>query len=180
MSYELYVDVPGGKLRITDDTQKGLIKQASFFQNLPTKCPVDGSDAVFYYKNPDDYEYYGLISTGEGRKYEYKCGQHKDGGTLFGKGIWTYWDGQQEIIVWPVESKGQTMPPPSNGTMTPHQKLVVELDRLGMLTFPADWGNKVRAHNVNRISNGRTQDANELTDEELERLINGLQLKGKK
>lgn len=98
--FKLQISVPGGSLEITGDKQKDIIKQAAFFQSLPQICPVDGSPAVFHFKQPDDFEYFGLVSTGEGRRYEYKCGQHRDGHTLFAKDQWVFWDGQREIVVW--------------------------------------------------------------------------------
>lgn len=99
--------LPGGlELSGEVDSPKEVFEQVHFWQSLPTACPVDGTPTVLAFKAPDDNKYYGLLSTGTPR-YEYKCGQHKTGGTLFGKEQWTYWDGTVETTVW------------ENGSLTP-------------------------------------------------------------
>ncbi|MBT9173483.1 MAG: hypothetical protein DDT21_01884 [Syntrophomonadaceae bacterium] len=81
------------------DTVKEVFQQVHFWQGLPSYCPIDGTATVLTFKEPDDFQYYGLCNTGP-VLFEWKLGQHKTKGTLFPKGQWTHYDGQSEIVVW--------------------------------------------------------------------------------
>ena len=117
-------NLPGG-LTITGDVDgvKEVFEHVHFWQSLPTVCPIDGTPTILHFKAPDKLKYYGLASTGTPR-YEYKCGQHQDGGTLFAKDQWTLWDGEREVTVWEngrltgnggVKNAPPNKPPASNG-----------------------------------------------------------------
>jgi len=83
----------------TSDSQKDAIKEAHFWQSLPTVCPIDGTPTIFCFREPNDNAYYSVISTGF-PVYEYKIGQHKTGGTLFAKEEWVLFDGTSETVLW--------------------------------------------------------------------------------
>lgn len=98
----------GGQVSIDTPDDKDAFRQASFWQSLPGECPVDGMPTRLMHRNPGDYDYYSVVSTGP-VPYEFKLGQHKEGGTLFPKDQWTYYDpdavgndGKKgvEIVVW--------------------------------------------------------------------------------
>lgn len=116
---KLTIQVPGGELEITGDTQKALIEQAAFWQSLPLVCPVDGTPTRLHYKEPKGFSYYGVVSTGA-RKYEMGIGQHKEGGTLYAKDRWSYFDGEREVVVWEYgrptnEAPAQAQPEAEDG-----------------------------------------------------------------
>lgn len=96
-------NLPGG-LTITGevDGPKEVFQHVHFWQSLPHVCPIDGTATVLRFKQPGDFEYYSLASTGT-PTYEYKLGIHntKDK-TLFAKGQWTLWDAEkkEEVVVW--------------------------------------------------------------------------------
>jgi len=70
---------------VTAETEKEVIKKASFFTELPTKCPLCDSPVHFNFRNPKDFNYYGLRCTGP-NPHECNFGAHKEGDTLFYKG----------------------------------------------------------------------------------------------
>lgn len=109
MTYKVKVpNLPGGmEIEIEADTQAAIFQEVHFWQSLPVICPVDDFPTRLLYKNPGDFTYFGLVSSGP-VQYEYKVGQHKQGKTLFPKEEWVLWDGKQEITVWQA------------GRMTPH------------------------------------------------------------
>ena len=115
--------LPGGlELTGTVETEKELFRQVHFWQGLPAYCPIDGTATVLAFKEPDDFQYYSLQSTGW-PVFEYKLGQHKTKGTLFPKGQWTHYDGNSEIVVW------------ENGRYTPAGVKFRQADATG--TIPA-------------------------------------------
>lgn len=107
------IRVPGGVVDIEAQSQKELWELAAFYQSLPLVCPVDGTPTRFGFKEPGNFKYYVLLSSGD-QVYEYAFGQATDGGQLFpgkmkGAGkearnvkTWAYYDAatQKEIIVW--------------------------------------------------------------------------------
>ena len=100
-------NLPGGmQITCTADSQKDAIREAHFWQSLPTVCPIDGTPTIFCFREPSDNQYYSVISTGF-PQYEYKIGQHKTGGTLFAKEEWTHYDGERETVLW---SRGKLTP----------------------------------------------------------------------
>lgn len=70
---------------VAAETVKEVIQQASFFTELPTKCPLCDSPVHFNFRNPGNFNYYGLRCTGT-NPHECNFGAHKEGGTLFYKG----------------------------------------------------------------------------------------------
>lgn len=108
MSYTFTIpNLPGGmQITCTADSQKDTIREAHFWQSLPTVCPIDGTPTVFCFREPSDNQYYSVISTGF-PVYEYKIGQHKTGGTLFAKEEWVHYDGERETVLW---SRGKLTP----------------------------------------------------------------------
>lgn len=90
----------------TSESQKDAIKEAHFWQSLPTVCPIDGTPTIFCFREPADNAYYSVISTGF-PVYEYKIGQHRTGGTLFAKEEWVLFDGSSETVLW---SRGKLTP----------------------------------------------------------------------
>lgn len=101
MTYKVQVpNLPGGMvIEIEVETQEDIFREVHFWQSLPAVCPVDQMPTRLLFKNPGDYKYFGLVSSGP-VQYEYKVGQHKQGKTLFPKEEWVLWDGTQEITVW--------------------------------------------------------------------------------
>lgn len=100
-------NLPGGmQITCSAESQKDAIREAHFWQSLPTVCPIDGTPTIFCYREPKDNSYYSVISTGF-PQYEYKIGQHKNGITLFAKEEWVIYDGEKETVVW---NKGKLTP----------------------------------------------------------------------
>ena len=66
---------------------KQFIRGMDFLESLPKHCPLCGEPVRFFYRNPRDYDYYGLQCTGD-IVHESNFGQRKDGGTLYYKGEW--------------------------------------------------------------------------------------------
>lgn len=171
---------------VEGETDQDVIRQASFWSSLPTTCPVDDAPVKFGYAKRKGYDFYYLESTGP-KRYEYSIGERREDNKLFpgeyereeGKTYlrWRYWNGKESVVVW-EDGKLLTTPvakPVPNGTveLTPHQKLVLEFDRLGMEIYNVKWP-EVRAHNTKRVSQGLMDDAAKLADEHLQRLIDGL------
>jgi hypothetical protein len=68
----------------------------------------------------------------------------------------------------------------TTSTDQPAAQLVQEFDALGQELYGEQWEH-VRRHNVERVSNGQTADSNQLTPEQLQKLIDGLKsLKAKR
>lgn len=100
-------NLPGSMtVTCTSESQKDAIKEAHFWQSLPTVCPIDGTPTIFCFREPADNAYYSVISTGF-PVYEYKIGQHRTGGTLFAKEEWVLFDGSSETVLW---SRGKLTP----------------------------------------------------------------------
>lgn len=100
-------NLPGGmQITCSAESQKEAIREAHFWQSLPTVCPIDGTSTIFCHREPKDNSYYSVISTGF-PQYEYKIGQHKNGITLFAKEEWVIYDGEKETVVW---NKGKLTP----------------------------------------------------------------------
>lgn len=76
------VDVTGGQF--PDDAQKNIIEACSFWQSLPTLCPMPGCGAplVFTARHPQNYHYYGLRCEGP-KPHEMNFGERKDHTSLY-------------------------------------------------------------------------------------------------
>lgn len=201
MTIKMSLAIPGGAIEISAANQKELIEEAAFWQSLPHTCPICGTETRLYYKEPNGFSYYGLICTNpQWPRHEMNCGQHKEGGTMFVKDVWQYWDPEQQraIVVWengrptnrgveaqPVQNgKPATRqlappepPPPQNDNpfdgALPAQPLLKQFDDLGMQIYSTQWP-EVRAHNTERISEGKTKDATQLSDDQLQSMIDGM------
>jgi hypothetical protein len=93
-------NLPGGMtITCTAATEMELIREAYFWQQLPTYCPIDGTATVFDYRDPKGNKYYGVVSTGY-PAFRHPIRQHKDGGGLYTKDEWYFYDGEQETLVW--------------------------------------------------------------------------------
>ena len=101
MSYTFTIpDLPGGMtITCTAATERELIREAYVWQQLPTYCPIDGTATVFDYRDPKGNKYYGVVSTGY-PAFRHPIRQHKEGGGLYTKDEWYFYDGEQETLVW--------------------------------------------------------------------------------
>lgn len=124
---KLTVQAPGGAtFEVEGGTVKELYVWCAFFQSLPVVCPVDNTPTRLQYREPEGYAYYGLISSGALR-FEANCGQNREGGMLFYKDLWSWWDekAQQAHIVY------------ENGRLTPFgAKLLDSPTDFGMADVP--------------------------------------------
>ena len=82
----------GARVEVTADNVKAIIEQASFFQDLPSACPVCDAPVLFTCRHPQGFDFYGLRCTGR-PSHETIFGVHKEGGTLFYKASepWSAW-----------------------------------------------------------------------------------------
>jgi hypothetical protein len=179
-------------------------QQAAFIHSLPTTCPVDNTPVRFGYAKHGDDEFYYLESTPktpEDTVYQFQFGTRQADKKLFpgkvdkdgGKAVqrWTYWDGQQKVVAWEDGKLVGGKPEPvgryptqperkegvSNGA-SPIQPdsieaLRIEFELRGNQLYGPGWA-KTRTHNVKRASNNRTEDAKQLTLEEISKLVAGL------
>lgn len=113
--YKMTIAVPGGTMEVPGDSLEAVIKAASFLQNLPFVCPVDGTPTRLSYRKAGGFDYYGLVSTGSA-VYTYPFGRplEKGDGEFFeGKVVkqgketstrrqWCYYDHekQEQIVLW--------------------------------------------------------------------------------
>jgi len=112
--YRMTIQVPGGTMEVPGDSLEAVIKAASFLQNLPTVCPVDGTPTRLNYRKAGGFEYFGLVSTGS-PQYTYPFGRPLEKGDEFFEGKfvkqgkegetrrqWCYYDHgkQEQVVVW--------------------------------------------------------------------------------
>jgi hypothetical protein len=195
---KMQLEIPGGLwIEIEKANQKELIEEASFWQSIPLVCPVDGSKTRLYFKEPGDFKYYGVASTGDVR-YECTFGQHREGGTLFCKDTWTRWNGEAAVVVWengrppgkgangesprsPSSPGGQPPAQPTNQEVwgeppldpDPLATLRLEINNIGLSLAgnkPAAWEAK-RAVHVNRVTKNRTPKIEQMNEKELRELL---------
>lgn len=106
---KLKMGVPGGEMEITGDNQREIFEQASFWQNLPTVCPLDGYPTRMDHRQPQGNDYYQLQTTGP-FPFVYKLGIRQEDHALFPKNQWVYFSrdaineetGKRgtDVIVW--------------------------------------------------------------------------------
>ncbi len=109
--YKMTISVPGGTMEVPGQTQAEVIKAASFFLNLPTVCPVDGTPTRLNYRKLK-FDSYGLVSTGV-PQYTFDFGIPTDDSEEFFAGKydtkaektvqrWCYYDrvNKKEIVLW--------------------------------------------------------------------------------
>jgi hypothetical protein len=101
MPYKVQVpNLPGGMvIEIEKDTQMEVFEEVHFWMSLPTICPVDNTPTRLLFKNPKEFKYYGLLSTGF-PVFELQVSQHLKGGTMYVNNEWVLFDGTKEIVVW--------------------------------------------------------------------------------
>lgn len=83
---KLKIERSFGVIEIENSDSKELIKEASFWQELPDVCAVCGENVRLFYRSPQDNDYFGLVCTGKTR-HETNFGQLKKGG-LYYKNEW--------------------------------------------------------------------------------------------
>lgn len=67
---------------------KESISRIAFWQGLPTQCDICGASVVFSHRQPQGFDFYGLVCLGTPQKHETTFGQNKTGETLFYKREW--------------------------------------------------------------------------------------------
>lgn len=72
------------KVTATGETSMKVLEELAFFSELPKVCPTCQAEMFFYFRNPQDFTYYGLKCTGQ-PAHECTFGQKKDGSGLFYK-----------------------------------------------------------------------------------------------
>lgn len=105
MKYEYQLN---DRLKISGDVNKlqHIVRLMSFLEALPERCPSCGASVRFFFRDPQNYEYYGLKCTGA-PSHETNFGQKKHTGEFFYKGQWAVeyqGDNQQQ-------SQGTSQPP---------------------------------------------------------------------
>lgn len=137
--------------------EKELISRLAFYQSLPTKCGICGSPVVFSHRQPQGYDYYGLVCEGS-PKHESNFGQNREGGKLFFKGDWR--EVQYNSVAAERDAEIQSFDQPTNqrdeliGRITKAQKII------------RDLGGSVERVELNRLSIGElVEELNVLTEQ---------------
>jgi hypothetical protein len=73
------------KATVSGDDPKKVIENVAFFSELPDTCPICQSTTVFSFRNPKEYNFYGMRCTGT-PAHECTFGQRREGNGLFYKG----------------------------------------------------------------------------------------------
>lgn len=96
-----------------DDAQKNIIEACSFWQGLPTLCPMPGCGAplVFTARHPQTYHYYGLRCEGP-KPHEMNFGERKDHSSLYLK-EWKDANTSSDQADEPASAQGQTAAAPA-------------------------------------------------------------------
>lgn len=79
---KLTITAPTFTVELTADNERDLIKQAAFWQSIPSKCPVCQKPVVFEYTTPQTYKYYKLKCTGD-PSHSTNFGVKKEGSDLY-------------------------------------------------------------------------------------------------
>ncbi len=68
-----------GRMEIETSTTdlKHLVREAAFFSELPTMCPVCQEEVAFTYRTPKDFEYFGMKCLGT-PSHHVNFGEYKD------------------------------------------------------------------------------------------------------
>jgi len=84
MSIQLHIQVGSNKVVISAENERDLIKQASFFGQLPCQCGnCESPDIGFVHTSPQGYDFYMLRC--KNCDWEYKFGIRKEDHNLFPK-----------------------------------------------------------------------------------------------
>lgn len=122
---------PNMTVEVTSESVKDLIRQAAFWTDLPTVCPLCGSSLVLYHRDPQDNDYWGQACTGP-VTHEANFGVNKNEE----KGL--YYKGEWQDAFGPYQRNGQ-QPRPQSGQQQPYQAN----DMTGRQQAPAPQGNPV-------------------------------------
>ena len=108
------VEAPEGATAM--EGQKHLIETLSFWQQLPSSCPMPGCGTalVFFARHPKSFHYYGLKCTGP-KTHEMNFGERKDGTTLYVKddGWGDAYSGGEESASGPAPAQAASAPAPA-------------------------------------------------------------------
>lgn len=86
------VTVLNVELELEAKSEKDLWQQVSFYQSLPTVCPIDDTPTRFAFRSPQGNDYYEIANTNPHYYITFHVGQNKEGGSLFASGEWAWWD----------------------------------------------------------------------------------------
>jgi hypothetical protein len=67
---------PNMTIEVSDESMQKVVKQAAFWGDLPSECPICKSGIRFFHRTPQDNEYYGLTCFGT-PSHESNFGQYK-------------------------------------------------------------------------------------------------------
>lgn len=83
MSYKANVKLGAVPVQVEADNLKDLIKQASFFSEVPAECTCGSTDLVPRHRKHEDNDFYEIFC--KACEQTLGLGQHRTGGTLFVK-----------------------------------------------------------------------------------------------
>lgn len=111
MSQEIVVVCPLFTVKITGENERDLIKQASFWLSIPTKCPICKATLALDYRTPKTYKYYTLKCNGP-VPHAVNFGQKQDDGSL-------YYDDKKQWEVFRPGSHTDEPGPVTSGSALP-------------------------------------------------------------
>lgn len=82
-----YHTAGGATLEFEATDEKKAIESLAFWQGLPKICPLCAAPVHFFFRSPQNNDYYGLVCVGT-PAHETNFGQYKTGGGLYYKGDW--------------------------------------------------------------------------------------------
>lgn len=110
---------PNIAIEITGADAKEVIKQASFWAELPDKCGLCGASVALFYRSPEGNTYYGLRCSGD-VTHETNFGQYKNEAEgLYFKGEWQ--EAYKAYQKGDDRGAGQQQPPPPGPAALPGQ-----------------------------------------------------------
>jgi hypothetical protein len=138
--------------------EKEAISRISFWQSLPVFCGICNAQVFFSHRQPQGFDYYGLVCEGT-PKHESNFGQFKEGGKLFFKADWHEVQYNSVAAERDAEINRFNDQPPT----APEDERERLLSRISSAEkFIAELGGKV--DKVNRSSMSVTQLSAELSD----------------
>ncbi len=174
------IEIPGGSNGI--EQQMNIIEACSFWQQLPSACPMPGCGAplVFFARHPQTFHYYGLKCTGP-KTHEMNLSERKDKTSFYIKGdAWKdayHQDGDDggnapATTAAPQSTGAPAQASPSGGQIT--QPTIIKLMRLAAQKQAGDVPTFVRQcaaadPALTRCTN--IQDVKELTEAEANAVI---------
>ena len=73
------------KATVSGEDPKKVVENVAFFSELPDTCPICQSPTHFSFRNPKDFNFYGMRCSGT-PAHECTFGQRREGNGLFYKG----------------------------------------------------------------------------------------------